>query len=153
RWHDNLPVLSWLMLRGRCRSCLAPISPRYALVEALTAFLFLLVVRRFGVQWQTLVWLAFVAALVAVTFIDVDWFIIPNEISLPGAITGVLISVVLRPAFDPDVIVRHGALATFMRWVPPLVPPGFAGSLAGLLAGGALPWLVAWIYEKVFGRE
>lgn len=154
-WYDNLPVLSWLLLRGRCRSCLAPISPRYALVEALTAALFLVVVRRFGVEWQTLVWLAFVAALVAVTFIDVDWFIIPNEISLGGALAGLAISLVMRapggaadPFFPP-----HGRLATFVRWIPPTLPPGFRGSLAGLLVGGGLLWAGASLYQTIAGRE
>lgn len=79
---DNIPVLSFLLLRGKCRRCGARISPRYPLVEGTTAALFLLVYYRFGWGWHLPVLLAFVSAMVVVTFIDLDFQIIPDRITL-----------------------------------------------------------------------
>lgn len=98
-WYDNIPMVSWLILRARCRSCQLPISIRYPLVELLTAVLSVLTFHRFvanpalmtveGVALY-LVYFSFVAALIAITFIDFDHYIIPNEISYPGTALGLL---------------------------------------------------------------
>jgi leader peptidase (prepilin peptidase) / N-methyltransferase len=97
RAYDNIPVVSWLILRGKCRTCRAPISARYLLVEAITGASFVLAFWRFGLDWRLLVAWAFIAAMVAVAFIDYDHMIIPNKIVLPGAVMGLLASMALDP--------------------------------------------------------
>lgn len=97
RWYDNIPLVGWLVLRGRCRTCRAAISLRYPLVEAITAIAFVLAMWRFGLSWQLLVAWAFIAALVVVAFVDYDHMIIPNRIVLPGAVLGLIASVALHP--------------------------------------------------------
>lgn len=84
RFYDNIPVLSYLFLRGKCRGCGIPISIRYPLVELLNGFFAVCVFLKFGFTLQTPVYYAFVAVLVLITFIDIDHQIIPDVISLPG---------------------------------------------------------------------
>jgi leader peptidase (prepilin peptidase) / N-methyltransferase len=91
RPYDNVPVLSWLLLRGRCRDCGAPISARYPLVEALTAALCAAVVAVKGADEDALLGIALVLTLVPVTFIDFDHRLIPNKILAPSAIAAVAI--------------------------------------------------------------
>ena len=93
----NIPILSWLILRGKCRACKTPISIRYPVVELLTAVLFTACGSKFGISWATLSGVILCGMLVAITFIDIDIWEIPDEISLPGIVIGCL----LRPiAFD-----------------------------------------------------
>ena len=101
--YDNVPVLSWLLLRGRCRSCGERISARYPLVEAGTALLCALVVIVKGPDEDALLGLAFVLLLVPITLIDLDHRLIPNKLTLPGAI--IAIAIVL--AVDADSLVEH----------------------------------------------
>lgn len=89
---DNIPVLSWLLLRGKCRSCGTRIPARYPVVEALTAALFALAGSTVSAPVALAVALAFVAAMVAVTFIDLDHRIIPDAITLPGMVAGLLLA-------------------------------------------------------------
>jgi leader peptidase (prepilin peptidase)/N-methyltransferase len=103
RAYDNVPVLSWLALRGRCRTCRAPISARYPLVEAATGALCALVVLAKGPDEDALLGLALVLLLVPVTLIDLDHRIIPNRLMLIGAILAP--ALVLLTA--PDVLVEH----------------------------------------------
>lgn len=98
RWHDNVPVLSWLWLRARCRSCRAGISWRYPAVEIVTAVLFLLAARRFGPGLDLGAALLLLAALVAITGIDLDHQIIPDVITLPGIAVGAGLAVAMHPA-------------------------------------------------------
>ena len=100
---DNVPVLSWLLLRGRCRDCASRISPRYPLVEALTAALLVTVVLVKGSDRDALLGIAFVLLLVPVTFIDLDHRIIPNRLMLIGAV----LAPVLVLFTSPDAIVEH----------------------------------------------
>jgi leader peptidase (prepilin peptidase) / N-methyltransferase len=97
RWHDNVPVFGWIVLRGRCRDCRLPISVRYPAIEALTGVLFLLCFVRFGVDWPILVGFGFVACMVAIAFIDYDHMIIPNKIVLPGTVIGLAASIAINP--------------------------------------------------------
>jgi leader peptidase (prepilin peptidase)/N-methyltransferase len=106
--YDNIPVLSWLALRGRCRTCRAPISARYPLVEAGTGLLCALVVIAKGADEDALLDLALVLLLVPVTLIDLDHRIIPNSLMLPGAV-GALALVLL---VAPDDILEHLIAAT-----------------------------------------
>ena len=103
RSYDNVPVLSWLLLRGRCRDCGAPISARYPLVEALTAVLCALVVVVTGADSDAWLGLALVITLVPVTFIDLDHQIIPNVIVGPSAV----VALVILGLTDSDAIVDH----------------------------------------------
>lgn len=128
RWYQNVPILSYLALRGRCGSCGIRISPRYPLVEALTGILFVLVFHAFGFQWATPIYWAFVAALVVITFIDLDHQIIPDVISLPGIPVGFLASFAIPWIFWTD-------------------------SLFGILAGGGSLYLVALVYELLTKKE
>lgn len=135
RWYDNVPVFSWLALGGRCRSCGVGISARYAFVEALTAVLFVAILRRYGVAWHTPVYAAFGAALVAVSFIDIDHRIIPDSISKPGVAVGLVLAALL-PAVPGELLPVPLALACAGAIL------GYF-SLLAIAAGGKL----------LFGRE
>ncbi len=93
-WYDNLPVLSWLMLRAKCRHCSLPISWQYPLVELITAFLFLAVYWRFGFTLASPVYMALAFAMVVCTFQDFADWTIPDEITLPGIPAGLVISAI-----------------------------------------------------------
>ena len=127
-WYDNLPIVSWALLRARCRGCQTPISARYPLVEALTGGLAILALARFGPEPLTLALFVFTAALVLITFIDIDHRFIPDEVSLPGIAVGLAVS---------------------------LLPGGIGiwNAALGALLGGGILWLVAWGYERATGRE
>jgi len=94
---DNVPVISWLLLRGRCRACRAPIDPRYPLVEGLTATVFALVVAVRGLEADLLLWLPFAAVLITVALIDLEHRIVPNRILLPAAAWALGVGAVVRP--------------------------------------------------------
>lgn len=127
RWYHNIPVVSWLALRGRCAFCRAPIHWRYPVVEALNAGLWVL----HGVlmPWDALlvVRLAFASSLLVLFFTDLDCRILPNEITVGGTVVGVLAAVFL--------------------------PPGLKSSLLGVLLGGGVLWATGTIYERVRGVE
>lgn len=89
-WHDNIPVLSFLALRGRCRACSVPIPWRYPIVETLTAALFAAAAWRFGPTLDAVTAAALLAGLVAITVVDLEHQIIPDVLSLPGILAGVL---------------------------------------------------------------
>ncbi|MCK8497081.1 prepilin peptidase [Myxococcus fulvus] len=92
-WYENIPVLSWLALKGRCRSCHAPISPRYVLVELLTGLLFLACLRRFGWTYELFPALVLVSLLIPLTFIDLAHWILPFSLTVPGIAAGLLLAV------------------------------------------------------------
>src|SRR5438067_4378024 len=100
---DNIPVLSWLLLRGRCRTCAEPISVRYPLVELLTGGLFVAAALRFGLDWVLPAYLVFFASLVEITFIDLEHYIIPNRVLYPPLFIAMPL-LVLAPALQDD---RH----------------------------------------------
>lgn len=114
RWHDNVPVLGWVILRGKCRDCGQRISVRYPLVEAITGIAFLLCFLRFGVDWPLLVAWAFVAAAVAVAFIDYDHRIIPDKIVLPGLVIGLIASIAINPLDWWKYLAASAGAAAFM---------------------------------------
>jgi leader peptidase (prepilin peptidase)/N-methyltransferase len=144
RWFDNVPVLSWIALRGRCRRCRAAISPRYPLVEALTAALFVLTALRHGPDEVALAAAKALAlsALLALAAIDWDHKILPDAITKPGIVAGLVLSL-LVPAL-------HGA---------PLLErakPG-ASALAESAFGAALGWFlivaIRWIASRLLKKE
>lgn len=94
-WYENIPVVSWLALRARCRGCRAPISVRYPLVELLTGALYLACLWRFGWTWELVLGLVLVTLLVPLALIDAEYWILPFELTLPGIAAGVLLSIPL----------------------------------------------------------
>jgi leader peptidase (prepilin peptidase)/N-methyltransferase len=128
RFYDNIPILSWLILRGRCRSCKAAIALRYPSVELITGLLAWFTWLKFGLSWACLVNFIFIATLVAVTFIDLDHRIIPDVISLPGI-----------PLFF---------LAGLL-----LPTPSLRDALIGVLVGGGSLLAVAWGYYLLRKQE
>jgi leader peptidase (prepilin peptidase)/N-methyltransferase len=127
-WRDNIPILSWLLLGARCRACRAPIAARYPLVEAATGGLAALAFGVFGPSAAAVVAFAFTAALLLITFVDLDHLFIPDEVSLPGIGLGI------AAAFLPG-------------GVAPL------DAVAGAMLGGGMLWAVAWVYERLTGVE
>ena len=135
-WHDNIPLLSIALLRGCCRHCRAPISWRYPVVEALTGALTVAILQRFGMGPVGFVHVALVYALIVASFVDLEFQIIPDEISLGGLALGVLLSVVI-----PSL---HGTSA----WPVALMRSGI-----GLLVGGALLYGTGFLGELIFRKE
>jgi leader peptidase (prepilin peptidase) / N-methyltransferase len=99
-WYDNVPLLSFAVLRGRCRHCSAVIPWRYPLVEAVTAFLIAGCVLKFGVTWDAAVAALFCAALVAVSATDIERFVIPNRVVLPAAAVVLAAQTLLHPSVE-----------------------------------------------------
>lgn len=137
-WYLNVPLLAWLMLRGKCRNCGAPISARYFLVELLTGLMFLAVWLAFGRDSAlvALVLCLFVAGLIAATFIDFEHFIIPDEITIGGMVAGVLLSLLAPALHGQDTLL--GALKA---------------SGLGLAVGGGMIYAVLRLGKLLFGRQ
>ena len=111
-WYDNVPVISYVLLRGRCRRCSASYSPRYPLVEACTAVLFAAVFVKFEFTWTTPVAWLFVSMLVALALIDFEHLLLPDRITLPGLLLGLATSFVsdLTGPFSAGLGALFGAL-------------------------------------------
>ncbi|MFY9620710.1 MAG: prepilin peptidase [Pyrinomonadaceae bacterium] len=152
RAYDNIPILSFLILRGRCRSCRNPISIRYPIVEALTALLFVAVALRDGISYALPFDLAFVAALVALIFIDAERMILPNVITYPGIIFAVLTRIALPYLVGPE---QFDDLPGLLARMPQLPVWGVSliGSGIGALVGGGSLWLMGFLWEKLRGVE
>ncbi len=147
RPYDNIPIIGWLMLRGRCRACRAPISPRYPAVEALTAALFALTMWfHSGLTLSLPFDLVFVAAIVALVFIDAEHMILPNVITYPGVLFALLARVVVPNLYGVG----------FLTALQPECSPrliSLEGAVIGALAGGGFLWLVGWLWERLRGVE
>jgi leader peptidase (prepilin peptidase)/N-methyltransferase len=134
--YDNVPVLSWFLLRGRCRSCGERISSRYPLVEALTAGLCALVIVAKGTDWDAWLGVAMVLVLVPVTFIDLDHRVIPNRILLPGAVVALAILAGGQPDRLPEHLIAAAAAGGFLLLALLAYPRGMGMGdvkLAGVL--------------------
>ncbi len=132
--YDNVPVLSWLWLRGRCRSCHTSISARYPLVEALTAALLVAVVLDTGADSDAWLGIAFVILLVPVTLIDLDHRIIPNTLMLVGTVVSVALLLLTDPGALPDHLIAAAAAGGFLL-IAALAYPGGMGMGDVKLAG------------------
>ncbi len=128
RWHDNLPVLSWILLRGRCRHCAERISPQYPVVEAATGFAWGGMVFLHGVEVEALRGAVFLSILLGIAVSDARFYIIPDQFSIGGAFLG-LVAAPFTPVID--------LLAAFL----------------GAAFGFVLLWVVAWAGEKAFKKE
>jgi leader peptidase (prepilin peptidase)/N-methyltransferase len=131
---DNIPIVSWLLLRGRCRSCGEPISARYPLVEALVAVLFAAITAVNGVDWDLAWQLPLAATLVAVAAIDLDLQIIPNKIVYPAAVWGLASAALIRLSDLPELL-AWGAGAFLFLFLAVLAYPGGMGMGDVKLAG------------------
>lgn len=129
RWYENIPVVSWLALRGRCSGCKTRISPRYPLVEITTGVLFAAVGWRFGAQPAAWLWCAFVAVLVALAGIDWDTTLLPDDLTLP--------------------LLWGGIVASALGWTGVPLPQAIWGAVAGYLS----LWTVYWTFKKLTGKE
>ncbi len=128
KFYDNIPIISYLLLRGKCRQCHGSISFQYPLVEGITALSSLLLIMKFGLSLSYLIYFLFVAALIVITVIDLYHQIIPDVISLPGIGAGLLASLTVSQIT-------------------------FTNSLLGILLGGGSLFLIATVYQWLFKRE
>jgi len=160
--HDNVPVIGWLLLRGRCRACTQAISPRYPVVEALTAVLAVSVVLVKHSAHDIALGLVLVAVLVPVALIDLDHRIIPNKITLPAAVAAIAIGLALKPSGVEEQLIAGAAAGGFLLVFLLAYPRGmgmgdvklaavlglflgrevavalFVGVLAGMVVGAAI---------------
>ena len=125
---ENIPIASYLVLRGKCRACKAPIGIRYPLVEALTGALTVIAAWHFGVSWTTAFAMVYVWALVALTFIDADTTLLPDDITLPLLWLGLLVNL--------------GGMFADVR-----------SALVGAVAGYLILWAVYWGFKLLTGKE
>jgi len=128
RWYENIPVLSWLFLRGKCSACKAPIGLRYPLVELSTALLFAATSWRFEGHPVALAWCVFVSILVAASMIDWDTTLLPDDLTFP--------------------LLWAGLLAALLGWTIPL-DEAVKGAMAGYLS----LWSVYWLFKLTTGKE
>ena len=134
RTYDNVPVLSWLMLRGHCRSCHASISPRYPLTEAFTAALFAAVVLAKGATSAVWLDLIFVGALVVITRIDLEHRIIPNRITGPLAVAALALTALLEPHQLPERLIAGAGAGGAFALIALVYPAGMGMGDAKLVA-------------------
>jgi len=128
-WHENIPVLSYLFLRGRCSACATPISPRYPLVELGSAALFFFSVLHWGATPTALVWFAFAAAALVLGLIDWDTTLLPDAITLP--------------------LLWGGLIAASLQWSGTSLTSALWGAVAGYLS----LWLIYWAFKLITGKE
>jgi leader peptidase (prepilin peptidase) / N-methyltransferase len=147
--YDNVPVLGWLWLRGKCRSCGLPISPMYPLIELATGLLFLAAFLEFGITQATVKWLFFTCLIVILTVTDLRVRLLPDLVNWPGFGAGLMFSAFVPPG--------NGFAAILMERFLRVRLPGFAaGILDGLLGaafGSFLLWGLAAGYKLVRGHE
>ncbi len=150
RWTDNLPLLSYWLLKGRCRDCGAPFSMRYFLIELLTGLLFLAVFLVFGYAYATFVFTVFISILIISTFTDLDHWIIPDSMSLGGAAAGiglVAIAPVLGGVSEKLISAVNGPAPPTTWWGPGV------NALFGAGFGYGLLWGVGWLGRLLFRKE
>jgi leader peptidase (prepilin peptidase)/N-methyltransferase len=153
RPYDNIPIFSFMILGGRCRFCRKPISIRYPLVESLTAFLFVAVALRDGTSFALPFDLAFVAALLALIFIDAEHMILPNVITYPGILFAILTRILLPYLVGAGVFDDLPGLIARLSPSLPLWSVSLIGAAIGALAGGGSLWLMGFLWEKLRGVE
>jgi leader peptidase (prepilin peptidase)/N-methyltransferase len=129
RWYENIPVLSYLFLRGKCSACATPISLRYPLVELATGALFFYCAWTWGATATALVWSGFAAAILALAFIDWDTTLLPDDITLP--------------------LLWSGLIAAALQWTT----VGLSAAVWGAVAGYMSLWLVYWAFKLITGKD
>ncbi|MGH8034174.1 MAG: prepilin peptidase, partial [Lysobacterales bacterium] len=130
RWYENIPVVSYLFLRGKCSACGTPYGVRYPIVEVVTGALFFFCVGRWGWSLTALAWCGFAAALLVLALIDWDTTLLPDDITLP--------------------LLWAGLIVAALRWNPAV---SLYAALWGAVAGYLSLWLVYWAFKLVTGKE
>ena len=156
---DNVPLLSWLFLKGRCRHCGESISPRYPAVELLTAVCFVAVVLARGLHPELIALIPFTAALIAISFIDLEHKIVPNKITAPAAVYGVVTAAAFRTHVLPELLIAAAGAFTFFLVAALIHPKGMgmgdvklAGVMGLYLGRLVIPALtIAFITGSVVG--
>ncbi len=147
-WYDNIPVVSYILLRGRCRHCGARISPRYPVVELLTGLLFFFIALRMGPTLPAAKLCLFAALMVGLLFSDFEELILPDEFTLGGLAAGLVLAWFV-PVQD---VTAHAVL-----WLAGIEAGPRAASFAEAAFGAALPsaflWVGGWLYERLRHRE
>lgn len=150
-FYDNIPVLSWVLLRGKCRFCGAPISFQYPFVELLTGAAFLVC----GLKWNftppTYVNTLFLSVIIILIFTDFHHRILPNVLTLPGAIAGILLSPFQDPAVYIDALSARIAGLFDFQTARAVLP--WAGSLSGSVIGGGILLVIGFGYQKLRKRQ
>lgn len=145
KWYDNIPVLSFFILHGRCRNCGLPISWRYPLVELMNGIVFLWTYYAFGIGGEGILVMAVCSALIVITFIDLEHQIIPDVITLPGMFIGLALAPFFMTTLtDPLPFFLERVLspdATYIR--------AFLNSLIGLVLGAAPLLIIGWLWERI----
>jgi leader peptidase (prepilin peptidase)/N-methyltransferase len=136
RWFDNIPLLSFLMLKGKCRDCGGKISFRYFFVELLTGVIFLALYQDLGLSERFFAYAILLSGLIVATFVDFDFQIIPDEISCGGIVVGLIFSF-LFPLIH----------STPLRWL------GLWDSVLGVLVGGGILWILGCLGDFIFKKE
>ncbi len=151
RAYDNIPVVSWLMLGGRCRHCKTPISPRYIAVELLTGLLFLACYWRLGLSLGLLKFCIFSFLIVGLTFIDAEWQLLPDVFTLTGLVIGLLFSLIIPMTDLFAALIWEAFPSAFSArsWRP----LSLLESVGGAVIGAAFFYLIAIAYKGIRGRE
>ena len=133
RWYDNIPFISYLALRGRCRFCKEKISLRYFLIELLTAAVFLIFYSRYGISFNLFYYAVFSCGLIVATFVDIQHRIIPDEISVGGIVLGLVLN-----------LIKTYLLPAHYYLLPIL------DSLLGVIIGAGIIWLTGFLFDLVY---
>jgi len=151
--YDNIPILSWLILRGKCRNCQVSISARYPAVELLTALTFVLVYWQIGADPFLPAALVFVAAIIALIFIDSEHMILPNVITYPLFVFAVIVRVVYPMVFGASAFTDLAVwpISQLPAW--PTLALSLSGALLGALVGGGFLWLVGEAWKRFRGVD
>jgi leader peptidase (prepilin peptidase) / N-methyltransferase len=147
--YDNIPVVSWLLLRGKCRGCKTKISPMYPLVEFLTGLLFVGSFLVFGLSVDTLKWCVFSAILVVLVFTDYRERILPDVVNYTGFAMGLVLSLFTKPTDGTSLWIAN----RLFEFPPPTPVLSLMDALIGAVVGSGLLWLVSEAYFRLRGRE
>ncbi len=149
KFYDNIPVISFLILRGKCRACGEPISWRYPAVELLNGLMYVWTVREFGLGGEMFLVMAFCSSLIVITFIDFDHQIIPDVITLPGMLVGLMLAPFVMSALaDPLPFHLDGLLPHAGPYLK-----GVLNSFIGLLFGAAPLFTIGWLWGRLRNIE
>jgi len=133
-WYDNIPFFSYLFLKGRCRFCKKVISPVYLLVELLTALMFVVLFKHYGISYNFFVYVTLICLLIISTFVDIKHRIIPDEVSLGGIVLGFILNSIRGVHLNPLSFNFHPALSSFL----------------GIVIGGAIIYLTGVLFDLVY---
>ena len=150
--YDNIPVLSWLILRGKCRNCGLPISPMYPIVELITGLLFLLTCYEFGITLLALKWLLFSCLIIVLVVTDLRVRLLPDDINWPGLVLGLAFTLRV-PISDPAASLLYLSLRTHRMPANPALFFGLVNAVLGALLGSLLLWGAALAYKLVRKRD